>query len=85
MKQGSSEEQKSIQAIFAGSATVLQAFNAMRNADCFCRTGLDFEGLLKDARSPIPKVLKGRPILKMLRLHLRIQLIHSSLMHNVKL
>lgn len=71
MKQGSCEAQKNtIQAVFAGSAPVLQAFNAMRITACFCRTGLDFEGLLKDAGNPIPKVLKGRPILRTVRLHL---------------
>jgi len=42
---------------------------AMRNAACFCRSRLHFEGHLKGARSPFPKVLKTRPGLKKARLH----------------
>jgi len=42
----------------------------MRIAVCFCRNQLDFEGFLKAARSPFPKVLKGWPSVNVARLHL---------------
>jgi hypothetical protein len=37
-------KKNTIQAFFAGLVPVLQAFNTMRIAACFCRAGLDFEG-----------------------------------------